>query len=143
MVKYSKEFRVGWCFMKRKLLLINFLFGLLLLTVACNQQPEIDISKTIGMTEDYFRQLDEISTTAASYSEDEKQIKFRVMVEKHPTQKEATAMFNNILDNFEKNSHTPEFWGYYNGYFDIKSYDKAVIYEATKLIGEDLKVNLK
>ncbi len=52
-------------------------------------------------------------------------------------------MFNNILDNFEKNSHTPEFWDYYNGYFDIKSYDKAVIYEATKIIGEDLKVTLK
>ncbi len=55
------------------------------MTVACNQQPEIDISKTVGITEDYFRQLDEISTTAASYSEDEEQVKFRVMVEKHPT----------------------------------------------------------
>lgn len=71
--------------MKRKLLIVNFLFGLLLMTVACNQQPEIDISKTVGITEDYFRQLDEISTTAASYSEDEEQVKFRVMVEKHPT----------------------------------------------------------
>ncbi|MBS4199108.1 hypothetical protein KHA93_05480 [Bacillus sp. FJAT-49732] len=127
--------------MKRKLLLFNFLFAFLLITVSCNQQPEIDISKTVGMTEDYFRKLDEISTTAASYNKE--QIKFRLMVGKHPSQKEATAMFNNILDNLEENSHTPEFWNYYNGYFEIKSYDKGVIYEATKIIGENLKVNPK
>ncbi|MBS4199185.1 hypothetical protein KHA93_05890 [Bacillus sp. FJAT-49732] len=64
--------------MKRKLLLFNFLFTLLLITVSCNQQPEIDISKTVGMTEDYFRQLDEISTTAASYNKE--QIKFRLII---------------------------------------------------------------
>ena len=129
--------------MKRKLLIFNFLLGLLLLTVACNQQSEIDISKTVGMTEEYFRQLDEISTTAASYSEDEEQVKFRLMVEKHPSQEEATAMFNDILDNFVKNSNTSEFWDYYNGYFDIKSYDKGVIYKASKVIGEDLKATPK
>lgn len=127
--------------MKRKLLLFNFLFTLLFLITACNQQPEIDISKTVGMTEEYFRQLDVISTTSASYSEE--QVKFRLMVEKYPSHEEATAMFNNILDNFEKNSNTPEFWDYYNGYFDIKSYDEGVIYEATKVIGDDLKVTPK
>lgn len=127
--------------MKRKLLLFSFLFTLMLMTAACNQQPEIDISSAVGMTEDYFRQLDEISTTATSYSEE--QIKFRLMVEKPPSKKEATDLFNNILDNLEKKSHTPEFWDYYNGYFDIKSYDKGVIYEATKVIGEDLKVTPK
>ena len=93
--------------MKRKLLLFNFLFALLFLIVACNQQPEIDISKIVGMTEEYFRQLDEISTTAASYSEDE--VKFRLMVKKHPSHEEATAMFNNILDNLEKTPTTLNF----------------------------------
>lgn len=126
--------------MNRKLLIYTFLFASLLLT-ACKQQPEIDIYKTVGMTDDYFRQLDGISTTASSYSEE--QVNFRLMVENHPSQQEATAMFNNILDTLEKNSHSPEFWDYYNGYFDIKSYDKGVIYEASKVIGEDLKVTSK
>lgn len=126
--------------MKRKLLLFTFLFTFLLLTT-CNQQPEIDISKTVRMTEGYFRQLDEISTTASSFSEE--QVKFRLMVEKHPSQQEARTMFNNILDNLEKNSHTPKFWDYYNGYFDITSYDKGVIYEAYKVIGKELKVTTK
>lgn len=128
--------------MKRKLLLFYFLF-VSFLVGACNKPPEIDISKTISITEDYFRQLDEISTTAATYSEDDEKVKFRIMVEKHPSKEEATAMFNEILDKFEKNSHTPDFWDFYHGYFDIKSYDKGVIYEASKVIGEDLKVTPK
>lgn len=127
--------------MKRKVLLFYFLFTLLLILVACNRQPEIDVSKSVGMTEDYFRQIGDISTTAVSYNKE--QIKFRLMVEKHPSQEEANAMLNNIVNNLEKNSGTPDFWDYYNGYFDIKSYDKGVLYEATKLIGENLKVTQK
>jgi hypothetical protein len=65
------------------------------------------------------------------------------MVEKHPSQEEATVMFKDLLDNLDKNSKSPEFWSYYSGYFDIKSYDKGVIYEATKVIGEDLIVTSK
>ncbi|MYL34731.1 hypothetical protein GLW08_02905 [Pontibacillus yanchengensis] len=129
--------------MKRRLLLFNVLFVMLLLAVACNQQQEIDISKSVRKTEDYLRQLDEISTTAGSYTEDEEQVKFRLLVEKHPSQEEATAMFNNILNILEKNSHNREFWDNYNGYFDIKSHKTGVIYKATKIIGKDLKVTPK
>ncbi|MBX0356858.1 hypothetical protein [Halobacillus sp. Nhm2S1] len=129
--------------MKRGLLVHTYLIALLLLTVACNQQPEGDLSKTVRMTEDYFRGLKEITTTAASFRENEDLVKFRLMVEKRPSQEEATAMFNNILHNFEQVSNSPEFWNQYNGFFDIKSHDNGVIYEATKAIGEDLKVTSK
>ena len=127
--------------MKRLFLLFNLSFALMFLTVACNQQPEIDISKAVDTTEEYFRELDEVSTTAAVYSEE--QVKFRLMVEKHPSVEEATAMLNTIIDKLEKNSNTPEFWNYYNGNFDIQSYDEGVIFEATKVIGQDLKVTQK
>ncbi|MED4018787.1 hypothetical protein [Sutcliffiella cohnii] len=127
--------------MKRLFLLFNLSFALMFLTVACNQQPEIDISKAVDRTEEYFRELNEVSTTAAVYSEE--QVKFRLMVEKHPSVEEATAMFNTIIDKLEKNSNTPEFWNYYNGNFDIKSYDEGVIFEATKVIGQELKVTQK
>ncbi len=126
--------------MKRRFLLLNLL-SLLLLAVACNQKPEIDISKTVGLTEDHFRQLDKISTSSAAY--DKEEVKFRLMVEKPPSKEEASAMFKEILNKLEKNSHTSEFWNYYNGHFDIKSYENGVIFEANKTIGEDMKITTK
>lgn len=125
--------------MKKTFIIVSFFLVFALLFVACSQKPEIDLSKTVGNTEDYFRKLDEISITTSSYSVNKKEIKFRLMVETPPSQKEAKALFEKIVHTLEKHSHTQELWNYYNGYFDIKTYDDGVIYEATKLLGEDLK----
>lgn len=63
------------------------------------------------------------------------------MMEEHPTENEAIILFNQILDSFEKYSNKSDIWNFYNGYFDIKSYDNGIIYKATKLAGEDLQVS--
>ena len=111
----------------------------LILIVSCSQQSDIDISKTLGKSEDYFRELEEIETTASAF-DGKKDVKFRLMVEGTPTEEEATALFNKILVSFQEFSNHQDIWEYYNGYFDIKNYDVGVIYEATKVIGEELKV---
>ncbi|WP_226036570.1 hypothetical protein [Aquibacillus saliphilus] len=119
---------------------ISFSFLILLFVlVGCNQQPDFDISTIKGKAEDYFRQLDEIETTAASF-DGNKDIKFRLMVEGTPTEEQATVLFKEILDSFKKYSKHQEIWEYYNGYFDIKNYDDGVIYDASKVIDEELKV---
>jgi len=52
----------------RKINIIFFISTILLfLTVSCSQQPDIDISTTIGKSENYFRQLEEIETTASAF----------------------------------------------------------------------------
>ncbi|MBM4764585.1 hypothetical protein [Bacillus sp. B15-48] len=128
--------------MKRKLLLFNFLFALLFLTVACNQQADINMSEVLGQIEEDLRELDVVETTASSF-DGESDIKFRLMVKEHLTEEEANILFNKILESIAQSSNHSDVWDYYNGYFDIKSYDKGVIYEATKVIGEDLKVTPK
>ncbi|MBP3962862.1 hypothetical protein [Paenibacillus lignilyticus] len=112
---------------------------LLVVTVACNEKTNIDIGDAVGKTEHDFRQLQEIETTASSF-DGKKTVKFRLMVEGHPTEAEASILFNRILDTVAKYSNRPDVWEYYEGYFDIKNYDEGVIYEGIKLIGEDLKV---
>ncbi|WP_456278998.1 hypothetical protein [Bacillus sp. AK128] len=124
----------------RKISLISII--LVFLIVGCNQQPDIDISSTIGKSEDYFRQLEEIDTVASAFN-GKKDIKFRLMVEGTPTEEEATILFNEILDRFKEYSNHHDIWEYYNGYFDIKNYDDGVIYEATKVINEELEVESK
>lgn len=121
----------------RKISLISNIF--LFLIVGCSQQPDIDISSTIGKSEDYFAQLEEIETTASAF-DGKKDVKFRLMVEGTLTEEEAIILFNEILDRFKEYSNHQEIWEYYNGYFDIKNYDDGVIYEATKVIDEELKV---
>lgn len=123
---------------KNKFILFIFIIFLTLI-VGCSQQPDIDISKTSGKSEDYFRELEEIETTASAF-DGKKDVKFRLMVEGTPTKEEATALFNEILVSFQEYSNHQDIWKYYNGYFDIKNYDVGVIYEATKVIGEELKV---
>lgn len=126
-------------FMKKNnvICIISFIF--LFLIVGCSQQSDIDISGTIGKSEDYLKQLEEIETTASAF-DGKKDVKFRLMVKGTPTEEEATVLFNKILDSFKKCSNHQEIWAYYNGYFDIKNYDEGVIYEATKVIDEELKV---
>ncbi len=121
----------------RKISLISIIF--LFLIVGSSQQPDIDISLAIGKSEDYFRQLEEIETTASAF-DGKKDVKFRLMVEGTLTEEEAIILFNEILDRFKEYSNHQEVWEYYNGYFDIKNYNDGVIYEATKVIDEELKV---
>jgi hypothetical protein len=117
--------------------IISLIF--LFLIVGCGQQPDIDISDTIGKSEDYFKQVEEIETTASAF-DGKRDVKFRLMVKGTTTEEEATVLFNKILNSFRKYSNHQEIWHYYNGYFDITNYEDGVIYEATKVIDEELKV---
>ncbi|MBB6734678.1 hypothetical protein [Cohnella zeiphila] len=127
--------------MSRKILFV-LSFISIFLTVSCSQDTSIDISDAVGKSEDYFRKLDGIATTASSF-DGNKDVKFRLMVEGDLTETEATVLFKRILDVIAKYSNRSDVWNYYNGYFDIKNYDHGVIYEGTKLIGKDLKVKSK
>ncbi|SMF87255.1 hypothetical protein SAMN05661091_3673 [Paenibacillus uliginis N3/975] len=128
--------------MLNRISLFALSFILLFLTVACSQETSIDIGDTLGKSEEYFRKLEGIDTTAAAF-DGKNDEKFRLMVDGHPTEDEASILFNHILDVIAKYSNRSDVWDYYNGYFDIKNYDHGVIYEGTKLIGEDLKVQSK
>lgn len=128
--------------MLNRISLFALSFILLFLTVACSQETSIDINDALGKSEKYFRELEEIHTTAAAFN-GKKDIKFRLMVDGHPSEAEASILFNHILDVITKYSNRSDVWDYYNGYFDIKNYDHGVIYVGTKLIGEDLKVQSK
>jgi hypothetical protein len=101
---------------------LNLLFiaiVLLLFTVACSHKPDINLGETIGKTEEFLRQLEEIDSTSSSFN-GKRDIYFRLMVNEHPTE-EAIKLFNQILDNFVIYSNHTDVWNYYNGYFDIKS----------------------
>ncbi|WP_409342556.1 hypothetical protein [Paenibacillus sp. MBLB4367] len=127
--------------MSRKIVFVLLLISFLL-TVSCTKKTSIDIGDAVVKTEDSFRKLDGIATTASSFN-GEKDVKFRLMVEGNLTEAEATKLFRRILDTIAEFSNRPNVWDYYNGYFDIKNYDHGILYEGTKLIGEDLKVQSK
>ena len=127
--------------MSRKIVFVLLLISFLL-TVSCTKKPSIDIGDAVGKTEDSFRKLDGIATTASSF-DCKKDVKFRLMIEENLTETEATKLFRRIMDTIAEFSNRSDVWDYYNGYFDIKNYDHGVIYEGTKLIGEELKVQSK
>lgn len=81
--------------------------------------------------------------TVATSFDGKKDIKFRIMVEGTLTEQQAQNLFEEILNSFKKYSNQSELWNDYNGYFDIKNYDDGVIYEASKIIYEDLKIVTK
>ncbi len=127
--------------MSRKIVFVLLLISLVF-TVSCTKETSIDIGDVVGKTEDTFRKLDGIATTASSF-DGKKDVKFRLMVEGNLTEVTATKLFRRIMDTIADFSNRPDVWDYYSGYFDIKNYDHGVIYEGTKLIGEDLKVQSK
>lgn len=88
---------------KNKFIFLIFIIFLTVI-VGCSQQPDIDISETLGKSEDYFRELEEIETTASAF-DGKKDVKFRLMVEGTPTEEEATALFNEILVSFQEYSN--------------------------------------
>jgi hypothetical protein len=131
---------LGVNFIKRFVLFVTTAF-IFLLFIEFNKQPEYKISEAIAKSEVSMSNLMDIDTIASSV--DGKDIKFRIMVYKYPTLEEATELFKSVIDNIETYSAHPGVWDYYEGYFDIKAYDRGVIYEATKLINKDLKVMSK
>ena len=66
----------------------------------------------MGKSEDYLRQLEEIETTASAF-DGKIDVKFRLMVEGHPTEVEAIVLFNEILDSFKKYSNHQGVWHYF------------------------------
>jgi hypothetical protein len=126
--------------MRNSLFFIFTGVALLLLITGCNQQLDINVGEALVKTQEQLRILDEIGTTAAAF-DGKSEVKFRLMVEEEPTKEEAIILFNKIVDSFQNTSNHAKVWDYYNGYFDIKSYETgAVIYQATNLISEELKV---
>lgn len=121
---------------------ISTVFVLLFLITGCDQKPTIDMSEALGKSRETLKELDEIDTVAAAYT-GESDIKFRLMVEEQPTEKETVILFNKIIESIVQYSNHSDVWDYYDGYFDIKSYDHGVIYEATKLISKDLDIVFK
>ena len=119
---------------------ISTVLVLVLLVTACNQKPNIDISKALGQTREILNDLDDVETTAASFN-GESDVKFRLMVEGHPTEEKAIYLFDKVLETITKSSNQSDVWDFYNGYFDIKSYDNGIKYEATKLMGEDINIS--
>lgn len=61
-------------------ILIVLTFILIFITVACSQGTSIDIGDALGKSEENFRKLEVIDTTAASF-DCKKDVKFRLMVE--------------------------------------------------------------
>lgn len=112
---------------------------LILFLISGCQQSSIHMNEFLIQTENLLKELDEIDTTASSF-DGKRDIKFRLMVEGHPTEEEALILFDKVLEGVTKSSNRSDVWDYYNGYFDIKSYDDGVIYEANKLISKDLAV---
>ena len=101
---------------------------------ACAHKSEINVSDTLGKSEVQLQQLDKVKTTAAAF-DGKNNIKFRLMVEGYLSKDEAEKLFNEILNTIATNSNHQNFWNYYNAQFDIKSYDKGILYEATKSKG--------
>nr|WP_145164646.1 hypothetical protein [Paenibacillus terrae] len=127
--------------MSRKILLILSLISLFL-SVSCSQDTDININDAVGKSEDYFRKVEGIAATASSF-DGNKDVKFRLMVKGNLTEAEATILFKRILEVTANFSNHSDVWDYYNDFFDIMNYDHGVIYEGTKRIGEDLKVQSK
>ncbi|MFN7253380.1 MAG: hypothetical protein ACK4M9_21805 [Anaerobacillus sp.] len=113
-------------------------FVLLLLMTGCNQKPDIDISESLSDWREEFREYEEVDTVAAAF--DGSDIKLRIMVEGHPTEEEAIKLFRKMEASIVNHSNYSAVWDYYNGHFSIINYDNGVIYEATNLIGDDLKI---
>ena len=59
-----------------------------------------------------------------------------------PSKKEATKLFNDIIETVKNNANN-KFWSYYNGNFDIKNYTDGVIYTATKKAGKPVIITKK
>ena len=101
---------------------------------ACTHKPEIKVSDTLGKSEVQLQKLDKVKTTAAAF-DGKNNIKFRLMVEGYLSEDEAKKLFNQTLNTIATNSNHRDFWNYYNAQFDIKSYDKGILYQATKSKG--------
>ncbi|AOM83635.1 hypothetical protein BBEV_2294 [Salisediminibacterium beveridgei] len=89
------------------------------------------MSEALEKSKGTLIEFDEIETAAASFN-GENDVKFRLKVEDEPTEEEAIILFNEVLDSITDSADHSELWQYYNAYFDIKSYDSGVIYEAIK-----------
>ncbi|WP_088102864.1 hypothetical protein [Halalkalibacter urbisdiaboli] len=116
---------------RKKIFSISIIFVFLIFFTGCSQKPDIDIDKTLEEWREPF--------VAASF-DGESNINLRVMVDEELTEEEAVLLFNETLDSFKEHSNQSDVWEHYNGYIDIVSYDDGVLYEATKLIGENLDI---
>lgn len=124
---------------KGAFLLTVISFLILLLTVACNDKTDINIGDKLDKAREILNELEGIETVAVSF-DGENKINFRLMVEEDFTAEKATTLFEQILHSMRKNSGDIDIWNSFQGHFDIISYDKDLIYEATKLVGKTLMV---
>jgi hypothetical protein len=119
-----------------------FLFTILFL-VACsnneevhNQTPKVDIGEALTLSEKKFQDAG-IECVSAFNGET---IKFRLLLDEQPTEKEATKLFVEMLDTIASYTSQPEdMWDFYKAKFDL-SYKDIIIFEGNKEEGKDLIV---
>lgn len=116
--------------------IISTLISMVFFLSACAHKPDINISDTLGESEVQLQKLDNVKTTSSSF-DGKNNITFRLMVEGYSSRVEAEKLFNETLNTIAANSNHLDLWNYYNAYFDIKSYDKGILYEGTKPIGSN------
>lgn len=119
--------------MLRVKLAISLIISVFLIS-ACVSKPDINVSDALGKAEINLQKIDKVKTTASAFNGKDI-IKFRLMVEESPSKDEAEKLFNETLNIIATSSNHKDFWNYYNAQFDIKSYDKGILYEATKSKG--------
>ncbi|MCZ8532593.1 hypothetical protein [Psychrobacillus psychrodurans] len=119
-----------------------FMFIILFL-VACsnnegeiNQTPKMDIAEALALSEKKFKE-EGIESVSAFNGET---IKFRLLLDEQPTEKEATKLFVEMLDTVASyTSQSEDMWDFYKVKFDL-SYKDVLIFEGRKEKGEDLIV---
>lgn len=117
----------------------------LIFVTGCSQSPPVQptkVGKILVKSETQLRKQSEIVTTASAF-DGKKNIKFRLMVNGVPSKKEATKLFNDIMETVKANANNKNLWSYYNGNFDIKNYTDGVIYTATKMAGKSMTITKK
>lgn len=115
----------------------------ILFLVACsnkdgetNQAPKMDIAEALALSEKKFKEWG-IESVSAFNGET---IKFRLLLDEQPTEKEATKLFVEMLDTVASyTSHLEHMWDFYKAKFDL-SYKDVLIFEGRKEKGEDLIV---
>jgi hypothetical protein len=115
----------------------------LIFVTGCSQIPvqPNKIGKILVNSGNQLSKKSEIVTFASA--SDGKNIRFRLMVNGVPSKKEATKLFNDIIETVKNNANNKNFWSYYNGNFDIKNYTDGVIYTATKMAGKSMTIRKK
>jgi hypothetical protein len=123
--------------MKNSFRFIYTLLFLLFFLSGCNQPPKMDIAEALTLSEEKFKELEGIECVSAF---DGETVKFRLILDEEPTEKEATKLFEEMLETVASyTSHPDDMWDFYKAKFDL-AFGNGIIYEGNKETGKDLIV---